>query len=207
MASTLSGLTRSMYTLSISGNDLTNLPDSPTTSPHPSTGKQPCHATSKKPTSSALRLWDTAGNSSRSPDCIKPRSSPINSQRHTPSTACEHTVNSSRNLRWRTRLMLLPIKSGAVLIMQIICLRWFRVVLAPPVPWVRELLRTNSSIDNFEFYMFGRLMRESTKFIMILMLKMIPVCLYSILLERSCRRTYLKSSKMEYTCLVSFIGR
>ena len=71
----------------------------PTTSLPPSTGKRPCLATSRKPTSSASPRSATAGSSLRSPACTRRRLLPIPSPRPTPSRACGPMARSSRNRR------------------------------------------------------------------------------------------------------------
>lgn len=82
---------------------LTNDLGSHTTSHHLSTGRAPCLAMSKKPTSSVSRLWVTAGNSSPSPDFTRPLLWLTHSPRRTQSRACARTARSSKSQRQRTR--------------------------------------------------------------------------------------------------------
>lgn len=98
-----------------------HLTDWHTTSPRPSTGRAQCRATSKKPTSNAWALSATAGSSSPSQVCTRPRSWPTPSPRRMPSRACARMARSSRSPRRKTRSMFLRTRSGVEQTMWIIC--------------------------------------------------------------------------------------
>ena len=88
-----------------SRNQLTNISDSPTTSPHPSTGKPPCLATNKKLTLRASLNSATAGSSSPLLACTPLLSSATSFRKRLPSTVCVLTGNWFRNRRLKVRLM------------------------------------------------------------------------------------------------------
>lgn len=102
------------------------LPDSPTTSPPPSTGRRRCRAPSKRLTSSASPPSATAGSSSRSRACTPPRSSATASPAPTASRACVRTASSCRSPRWNSGWMWSSIRSGVGRRTSMSCRRWLR---------------------------------------------------------------------------------
>jgi isocitrate lyase len=87
----------------------------------PSTGKPPCLATNKRPTSSVSPLLATAGSSSRSRVSTRLHSWLIPSPRRTLSMACVLMVKLFKSQRRRTRSTFSRIRNGVAPIMRTIC--------------------------------------------------------------------------------------